>query len=57
VEPFRPGLMLEAILELTGDPAVRAEMGRAARWRAVEHDWRRSADLLTEVYSSVGAQR
>jgi glycosyltransferase involved in cell wall biosynthesis len=57
VEPFRPGLMLEAILELAGDPAVRAEMGRAARWRAVEHDWRRSADLLTEVYSSVGAQR
>jgi glycosyltransferase involved in cell wall biosynthesis len=55
IEPFRPDLMLEAVVELAGDPIARAAMGRAARRRARELDWERSAELLTEVYSQIAA--
>ena len=55
VEPFRPDLMLEAIVQLAGNPIARAAMGRAARRRARELDWQRSAALLTDVYSQVAA--
>lgn len=55
VELFRPDLMLEAIVELSGDPFQPAAMGRAARRRARELDWQRSAELLAEVYSRVAA--
>jgi glycosyltransferase involved in cell wall biosynthesis len=55
VEPFRPDLMLEAIVGLAADPFQRAAMGRAARRRAREQDWQHSAELLTEVYSQVAA--
>jgi glycosyltransferase involved in cell wall biosynthesis len=56
VEPFRPDLMLEAILELAADPDRRAAMGRAARARALEFEWRQSAEVLSRVYRSLGAE-
>jgi glycosyltransferase involved in cell wall biosynthesis len=55
VAPFRPDLMLEAILELADDPIARAGMGLAARRRARELDWRRSAAVLTKVYNRVAS--
>jgi glycosyltransferase involved in cell wall biosynthesis len=54
VPPFQPEAMLAALRELAAEPEVRAAMGAAARARALEFEWQRSADVLTGVYRRLG---
>ena len=53
VPPFRPDLMLEAILELAAAPEQRRAMGAAARLRALESQWDEAATALSRVYESL----
>jgi len=57
VPPFRPDLMLEAILELAAAPAEREAMGVAARERALECQWDAAAETLSRVYERVASGR
>jgi glycosyltransferase involved in cell wall biosynthesis len=46
----------QAVLRLLGDPALRAEMGLAARGYVVAHyDWRAIAPLLEPLYDAAKA--
>ncbi len=47
--------MCAAILELTANERLRAEMSRQSRQRALICDWRRVAEQLVELYREVGA--
>jgi glycosyltransferase involved in cell wall biosynthesis len=47
--------MCEAILELTANARLRAEMSRRSRQRALSCDWRRVAEQLIDVYRGVAA--
>jgi len=55
VPPFRPDLMLEAIVELAAAPAERGAMSAAARRRALECQWNDAAAALSRVYESLWA--
>jgi glycosyltransferase involved in cell wall biosynthesis len=57
VPPFRPDLMLKAILELAAAPAEREAMGVAARERALECQWDAAAATLSRVYERVASDR
>lgn len=48
--------MADAVLELAADPIRAEQMGRAARARALQLDWRRVVDLQMKVYETVAAR-
>jgi hypothetical protein len=50
--------VVDTVVSLLGDPAARAEAGRAARLRAVgEFSWQRSAGLLEAVWEEALSRR
>ena len=52
VERNDPGLLKDAILRLIDDEAQRGHMGRSARARALDLDWRRIARQYEDAYTN-----
>lgn len=53
VEPAKPGLLAEAIVDLLRDDGLRASMGEAARARAASFDIRRAVPRIEQVYQEI----
>ena len=51
------GALARSMQRLTGDAALRAEMGRAGRALAEQHGWTRMADQYLALYEEVYAER
>jgi glycosyltransferase involved in cell wall biosynthesis len=52
----RPDLLAQALIELLGQPATLAAMGRRAREAALRRSWDRVAEMHLELYQSLLAK-
>ncbi len=55
VEPSDPDALAEAILEITGDKALRQELGRRGVEQAKRFSWSRCAQVVLDMYRRLAA--